>query len=94
MNADAVTAFECAMIVNVGMAAMLFTFITSNTLEPRVARRMFTATSVFVALVLASSSTPWPRIGRYLLASFGMQLINGALEALGQHSSTVRKRAE
>ena len=86
--------FEMAMLLTIAMASMFFSAVSSGTLDSRVARRMFKVANVFVAITLASTNVQWVSIGRFLLASFGIQLINSALSALGQRAADAQKRQQ
>jgi len=86
-NTADVSGFEMAMLLTVAIASMFFSAVSSGTLDARVARRMFKVSNVFVAITLASTSAQWVSIGRFLLASFGIQVINSALNVLGQRAA-------
>jgi hypothetical protein len=89
-----VSGFEMAMLLTVATASMFFSAVSTGTLDARVARRMFKVSNVFVAVTLASTNAQWVSIARFLLASFGIQMINASLNVLGQRATDAQKRQQ
>ena len=87
--AAAVTAFEMALLINVGVNGVLLQFISAGPLDPLVARRMFKVINFFIFGLLATMGTSWSSLGRFLLATFGLQAINVAMQMIADRAVVI-----
>lgn len=86
---EAPTSLEIALLFNVAVATMLLQFTQVGQLEPLVARRMFKVFNLVVLSMLGSTGLSWSSLGRFALATFGVQTVNGVLQTLAQRSVAV-----
>jgi len=85
-----VSASEIAMLTSLAVAAIFFTFLAQQRIDPQIARRLFMMVNIFTSMILAFQVS-WMRTVRYLGAIVGTTILHSFMVTFFDQPIMVKK---